>query len=83
MNYSAKAQAYINYINDLKQFSNMPRWKRELATYNNKPAKKVSLSPSTMDDAHKAINSLPLPRFYKVSPILRNSGHLLIVRDYI
>lgn len=56
--FTALAQSYINYVQDIKQFSDMPKWRRELAIYNSKPPKKVSLSPSTMDDAHKALEHI-------------------------
>jgi hypothetical protein len=77
--YTAKAQAYINYINDLRLFMNIPLWLRQLNGYNSRPPKKVSLSPSTMDDAHKAYNSLPPSQILKYTPLLRNSGYLLLV----
>ena len=56
--FTALAQAYINYVNDLKSFSDMPLWKRELAVYNSRPSKPVSLAPSTMEDAYKALTNL-------------------------
>lgn len=44
--FTAKAQAFVNYIQDIKTFATMPLWKRELAAYNSRPAKQITL-PST------------------------------------
>ena len=65
--YSAKVQAYLNYINDLRQFSNMPLWQRQLAGYNNKPAKPVTLPPVDRETAHKALASLPKANYWALS----------------
>jgi hypothetical protein len=81
--YTAKAQAYINYINDLRYLDMIEPWKRELLSYQSRAKVHISLPPSTMEDAHKAYDSLPFPQFYKYSALLRKSGHPLIVRDWI
>ena len=56
--YSALTQTYINYINDLRQFSYMPLWKRELAGYNSRSPKPVTLPSVEREDGIKALNSI-------------------------
>ncbi len=77
--FTAKAQAYINYINDIKYLDKMEPWKRELSLYHSKNKASITLPPSSMEDAKQAYDSLPFPQFYKFTAILRNSRHLLIV----
>jgi hypothetical protein len=50
---------YISYINALKYFSTLPQWKKELYSYEARVKKQpITLAPSSMDAAHKALESL-------------------------
>lgn len=60
------ANDYISYISTILYFKNLPLWKRQLYSYENSDHRPVTLPPSSMEAAHKALASLlslmPSPR---------------------
>ena len=51
-------QDYLNYIKVQQYFKSLPKWKLVLMN-SGKSDKPVTLAPSDIDTAHKALSSLP------------------------
>ncbi len=65
--FTALAQAYVNYIQDTAQFKEVPLWKRQLHGYHSRPSKPVTLPLADSSTAHKALASLPKANYWALS----------------
>lgn len=61
------ANDYISYISTILYFKNLPLWKRQLYSYENSDHRPVTLPPSSMEAAHKALASLPKADYWALS----------------